>query len=240
MRGQDHRWIWLFLLLGMLLGLWLIFYPRINTEIYAWQANQTLEKLETQTEQAQAHLPVDQEQIYQALFDAMLAYNENLAQERQTGLTGPGVYERSPLKLEDYGLEAGSPVGSLRIPAIDLTLPLYLGANRENIALGAAVLGETSLPIGGMDTNCVIAGHRGYRGIPYFRYLDRLEPGDLIYLSNFWETLVYQVTNSVIIQPDDLDAILISYGKDQLTLLTCHPYGVGTQRLLVYAERMVL
>ena len=42
------------------------------------------------------------------------------------------------------------------IPELKVTLPLHLGANDENMANGAAVLGQTSVPVGGVNTNSVI------------------------------------------------------------------------------------
>ena len=64
--------------------------------------------------------------------------------------------------------------GIIYIPKLEVTLPIYLGANDENMANGAAVLGQTSVPIGGVNTNAVIAGHRGWNGYPYFLNLDEL------------------------------------------------------------------
>jgi sortase A len=61
--------------------------------------------------------------------------------------------------------------------------------------------------------------------------------GDEVIVTNFWGTLTYSVTGTQIIQPDDLDAILIENGKDKITPLTCHPYTVGTKRLLIFCER---
>ena len=49
--------------------------------------------------------------------------------------------------------------------------------------------------------------------------------------------MTYTVMETAVIQPDDIDAILIQNGRDMLTLLPCHPYTVGTQRLLIYCER---
>ena len=40
-------------------------------------------------------------------------------------------------------------------------------------------MGQTSLPLGKRDSNCVIAAHRGYQGIPYFRDIEELKIGDL-------------------------------------------------------------
>ena len=59
-------------------------------------------------------------------------------------------------------------------------LSLYLGATGKHMSEGAALLSQTSIPIGGQNTNAVIAGHRGWRGASYFRYIDKLQPGDKV------------------------------------------------------------
>lgn len=46
-------------------------------------------------------------------------------------------------------------------------MPVYLGASTENMARGGALLGQTSMPLGGANTNTVIAAHRGYYGAEY-------------------------------------------------------------------------
>ena len=74
----------------------------------------------------------------------------------------------------------------IEIPRMDVELPVYLGATRENMERGAVQLGQTSLPVGGVNTNCVIAAHRGYRGIPMFRDIEALRPGDEVIVHNFW------------------------------------------------------
>ena len=54
--------------------------------------------------------------------------------------------------------------GVIRIPRMDLEMPLYLGASYENMSNGASVLAQTSIPIGGENCNSVIAGHRSWNG----------------------------------------------------------------------------
>lgn len=78
-------------------------------------------------------------------------------------------------------------------------MPIFMGATKENMAAGTAVMGQTSLPIGGSDTNCVLAGHRGWNGAAYFLYINQLEPGDTVTVTNLWETLNYQVKETRII-----------------------------------------
>ena len=184
---------------------------------------------------------VDQEQkapgIHQNLREAMEAYNLQLSQD-QSGPDSVDSYEAPGLNLEDYGMEADDAVGYVEIPAMDVTLPLYLGASRAHMNNGATVLGQTSMPIGGISTNCVISAHRGWNGKAMFRDVELLQEGDLVYLTNLWETLTYQVTGISIIWPDEVEAVAIQPGQDMVTLLTCHPYIVGTHRYLVYCQRV--
>ena len=237
MRRQNGPWLWLLLLFGTLIGLWLLFYPAVNRTVFRWETARTIQDWEETLETARETGGQVETSLYPELHQAMTEYNRQLAENGQAGLTGPEAYEAAALHLPDYGLEEDTPVAVLSIPTIGLELPVYLGATQEHFSKGAAVLGETSLPIGGEDTNCVLAGHRGYRGIPYFRHLDRLERGDLVYLTTFWGKMAYAVTEAEVIQPNEIEAILIREGEDLLTLLTCHPYTVGTHRLVIYCER---
>ena len=118
-------------------------------------------------------------------------------------------------------------------------MQVYLGAGYTNMANGAALLSQTSIPMGGLNTNAVIAGHRGWRGASYFRYIDKLQPGDEVIITNLWEELHYAVTEIQIIQPNEVDKILIQPDRELVTLLTCHPYASGgRQRYLVICERI--
>ena len=174
---------------------------------------------------------------YPELWEDMVRYNQNIAAQGQSGLSCAYDYQKASFQLADYGLP-DEIFGVLSIPAIDLEMPIYLGATEQHIANGAAHLSQTSLPIGGMDTNCVIAGHRGYSGASYFRYLDKLHVGDTVSVTNLWETLTYRVCKIRIIDPSDVEEILIQPGRELLTLLTCHPYASGgRQRYVVYCER---
>ena len=177
------------------------------------------------------------EQLYPELLAALQDYNRQLYAEKQRNLTNLDACEAPAADLTAYGIE-DEIIGVLEIPAMELTMPVYLGASDAHLAAGAAVLGNTSAPIGGDNTNCVIAGHRGWRGADYFRYIDRLQVGDTVKLTNLWEILTYTVTDIQIIQPHEVDKIKIQQSRDLLTLLTCHPYASGgRQRYVVYCER---
>lgn len=170
---------------------------------------------------------------YPDLLAEMQHYNEALYESGQTGLVDAWSYEQPAFDLTQYGL-ATDVAGVLEIPVMEVELPVYLGATEENMAKGAAVLGQTSMPVGGVNTNCVIAGHRGYGGAAFFREIEKLQPGDFVYLTTYWGEKAYQVESTAIILPDDMEAVLIQDGRELLTLVTCHPYAVGTHRYVVY------
>lgn len=177
------------------------------------------------------------EQQYPELLAALQKYNRQLYTEKQCNLVDLEACEEPAADLPAYGID-DEIIGVLEIPAMELTMPVYLGASDDHLAAGAAVLGNTSAPIGGDNINCVIAGHRGWRGADYFRHIDRLEVGDTVKLTNLWETLTYTVSGIQIIQPHEIEKIKIQPNRDLLTLLTCHPYASGgKQRYVVYCER---
>ena len=179
------------------------------------------------------------EQQYPELLAALQEYNRQLYAEKQCNLVDLEACEEPAADLTAYGIE-DEIIGVLEIPAMELTMPVYLGASDVHLAAGAAVLGNTSAPIGDDNSNCVIAGHRGWRGADYFRYIDRLQVGDTATLTNLWETLTYIVADIQIIQPHEVEKIKIQQGCDLLTLLTCHPYASGgRQRYVVYCERVL-
>lgn len=151
-----------------------------------------------------------------------------------------GSSERSGLleqKKFSYKI-SNDAIGYLNIPKINQTLPLFLGATDSHLANGVAQIRGTGLPLDGMSSNSVIAGHRGYYGASIFRDIDQLEQGDLIYVNYFGEMAVYRVREHFIITPDDIELLEPIEGREILTLFTCHPYPRNSHRLLVQTERL--
>lgn len=180
---------------------------------------------------------VDTQPIYPELLAAMEAYNIEIYSNKQSGLADPWCYTAPVLDLHDYGI-ADEAVGVLSIPKMEYEEPLYLGATMDHLERGAAQLSISSMPIGGVNTNCVIAGHRGWNGALHFRHIELLEVGDEITMTNFWDTLHYEVVEIKTIEPYQPEELLIQEGRDLLTLVTCHPYGSGGRyRYVVYCER---
>lgn len=178
------------------------------------------------------------ERPYASLYDDMVLYNKTIYTQHQIELKDPWSCEQEVFDLSAYGLEDGI-VGILDIPSCAIQMPIYIGASNEHLLMGACVISNTSMPIGGENTNCVIAGHRSMYSATMFRHLDMIQPGDSVLVTNLWERLEYSVSEIRVINPSDVREILIQDGHDMLTLITCHPYGSGgRQRLVVYCERI--
>ena len=204
----------------------------MDSSIQAFEDQETTVSAQTET------LPTEETRAYAELWEEMRSYNEKIHDEQQALLSSRAALQKTDFQLRDYGRN-DEVFAVLNIPKINLDMPVYLGATDQNLANGAAYLSQTSLPIGGENTNCVIAGHRGWNGAYYFRYVPDLRKGDVVTLQNLWETLSYQVVETKIIAPSDVDAIRIQEGRELLTLLTCHPYASGgKQRFLVICERV--
>ena len=145
-------------------------------------------------------------------------------------------YEKAALDMSRYGLN--NLYGYLSAPSIDLYLPVYLGANDSMMSYGAAHLSGTSLPIDEKNTNVAIAGHTGYIGRIFFDNIKRLDPGDTVSFTNYWETIDYEVIDFKTVAPNETGDIYIKDGRQLMTLITCTPDGHGGfGRYLVICEK---
>ncbi len=79
--------------------------------------------------------------------------------------------------------------------------------------------------------------HTGLANQKLFTDIDKLKDGDVFYLHILKKDLAYKVNQIKVVHPDEIDDLKISEGKDYVTLLTCYPYGINTERLLVRGER---
>lgn len=222
-----------------LIGLGLVFYPQINgcvtslgqhIEVRSFQNLIGTKGSETASENTEEETEPD------LMLEAARAYNEGLITNGQN-MNSSEVFAEPQLTLSDYGYDSDV-FAVIRIPAIDLEMPVYLGASYENLTKGACVIGQTSLPIGGKSTNSVIAGHRGWQGAAMFKQVPSLQIGDVVTITNMWETLTYVVTEKQTISSSDCAAISIREGEDLLTLFTCDYTTSGIKlRALVICTR---
>ncbi len=225
----------IFVSLMFILGLVLFLYPLVNKYENKIEVNETKKNFEKTVEKLQEESK-EEDSPLNKLYSDMKAYNEKIYKDKQSDLKDPWSYEQSSFDLTKYGVD-NNIIGYIIVPHMEIELPIYLGANSDNMAKGAVHMSQTSLPIGGENTNCVIAAHRGYKGIPMFCDIEIMEIGDEVIIKNLWETLKYRVSNIKIINPSDSQEVLIQSGKDMVTLITCHPYTKNYKRYVVYCER---
>lgn len=129
-------------------------------------------------------------------------------------------------------------MGYVRIPSIEVSLPIYHGTDDQQLSKGAGHLINSSLPIGGSSTNTVISAHTAYTKSTMFDRLTEMKVGDMFYLHVLDEVLAYEVELSEVVKPHETDLFRIVEGKDLATLVTCYPYGVNSHRLIVRGIRV--
>ena len=216
-------------IIGFLIGLGIFLYPHISSWMINNEVRDAIEEFKTNSSLAYSKQK-------DALYQAMMAYNETLYLSGQSEISDAWTFKQEEFKFNDYDYKNNA-VATITIPKMELEMPIYLGATKENMSRGIVNLGNTSLPIGGKNTNCVLAGHRGYRGAAFFRNIEDLQIGDEIIIDNYWEQLKYNVYEIKVIYPTESEQVLIQEGKDMLTLITCHPYRNNYQRYVVYCRR---
>lgn len=217
-------------ILFILIGIGIFCYPYITNHLYEEEVKDKKEEFIEKVVEKQ-----DENNLLDELYKELKYRNDELFANKQKDLVDPFSYEQPTIDLSQYGIQDNT-IGYIRIPKMNIELPIILGANAVNMKKGAVHLTETSYPIGGVNTNSVIAAHRGYGKAVLFRYIDKLEYGDEIYIQNFKEELVYKVYEIKLISPDDTRELMIEQGEDIITLITCHPYRVNTQRYIVKAK----
>jgi len=229
-RKRRKRYIVVIIFILSISGVLVMLYPYLNQISYQIKAQNTNNLF---TKRMGQHTTAELDDLY----TQMLQYNRTLFETGQGKLVDAFSFEQPDFSLRDFGFQEEM-IGFITIPRMNIELPIYLGASQDNLKRGAAHLTQTSLPIGGINSNAVIAAHRGMAKAEMFRHIDKLKLGDQISITNYRETLLYEVTEIEIIQPEEIDKILIQPGRDMVTLVTCNPYGFNYERYLVYAQRI--
>ena len=143
-----------------------------------------------------------------------------------------------PVYMNTLNIAGDEMMGSVEIPKIDIKIPIYHTTEEDVLNKGAGHLEGSSLPVGGANTHAVISAHRGLPSASLFTDLDQLKEGDHFLIHVLNETLCYEVDKISVVKPEDTSALAVEDGQDLVTLLTCTPYGVNTERLLVRGHRV--
>lgn len=220
-----------FLLFGIAIALTM--YPFISN----WLFENKTDSVADAVEQAAQELDNSEQQ---AALQAAREYNQVLANGHVT-LTDPFEEDVTDEDLAEYesllNLMDDGVMGTVEIPVIDVSLPIYHGTSESVLEKGVGHLHGTSLPVGGESTHTVLTGHTGLSKAKLFTDLTELEEGDIFFLRVMGENLAYEVDQIKVVLPSELDDLKIVPGEDYCTLVTCTPYGVNSHRLLVRGVR---
>ena len=215
------------LLVSFFIGLSVLLYPSISSY---WNSKTQSEAIVDYESMLSQYKPED----YTAIFAEAEDYNKKLSE-----LDEPLVeHNRLPEYNSILNIGGTGMLGYITIPKISQELPVYHGTSDGVLSVAVGHLQGTSLPIGGENTHCVVSAHRGLPTAVLFTHLDRMEVGDTFYFTILDRTITYEVDQIRIVEPDDTSLIQIKDGKDYCTLLTCTPYGINTQRLLVRGHQI--
>jgi len=214
-------------------GLLFFVYPRITDKLYKNNVSELVTNYDSVIEELN-----NSKNNYKLaeLYDILKEENNKIYLDGEKRFLTDNPTALTDIKLSDYGLEDNI-FGFIEIPSINITLPIYFGSSEANMRLGATHLTGTSYPIGGVNTNSVIAAHRGYYRTEMFRHIDKIQIGDKLVITNPYEKLTYIAYKTVIIKPSELDKLTIKEGEDMITLISCHPFPNNTERYVVYFKR---
>lgn len=218
-----------------LAGLSLLLYPFVANQWNNYRQKQLISNYEQVVSEKEAAEGIDYdaerkkaEEYNEALLPCVLPDSFALAESS-------GV---DPVYMNTLNIAGDEMMGSVEIPKIDIKIPIYHTTEEEVLNKGAGHLEGSSLPVGGANTHAVISAHRGLPSASLFTDLDQLKEGDHFLIHVLNETLCYEVDKISVVKPEDTSALAVEDGQDLVTLLTCTPYGVNTERLLVRGHRV--
>lgn len=132
-------------------------------------------------------------------------------------------FQEGDFKDVSFSKDQLKKVLELEIPSIDLKQKVMNETTEENLKIALTQIKEGQVPGKG---NFTIAGHRGYRGDRHFRKLPDVQIGEKVYLHAKGQTFVYEVTNSIVIKPTEVEVLKDTPGKNEITLITCTLSGL--------------
>lgn len=215
------------LILIFVVGLSVILYPTISDYINYKHQSEAVAAYDEKVSQMS-------EQDYSEIFQEAENYNKELAKDPEA------IY--SPDEVEGYDdildISGTGIMGYVTIEKLDIKLPVYHGTSAEVMERACGHLKGTSFPIGGESTHSVLSAHRGVPSAKLFTDLDKMEVGDTFTVTVLNKVLTYQVDRISIVKPAEVEGLQIEEGKDYCTLMTCTPYGINSERLLVRGHRI--
>ena len=225
---KKKNWSNIILIVVFFVGLSVLLYPTVSDYWNSLHQSQAIATYADSVENMD-------EQDYEKLWDAAVSYNQKLFQSGH----GLGLKDEEKEEYNELLDVSGTGIMSyIEIPKIKCSLPVYHGTDEGVLQIAVGHIEGSSLPVGGLNTHCVLSGHRGLPSAKLFSNLDKLEEGDIFMIRTLDQTLTYEVDQIRIVLPDEVEDLKIEEGKDLCTLVTCTPYGINTHRLLVRGHRV--
>lgn len=212
---------------AFILGLALLLYPTISEHINALHQSRAIQNYnEISASMSNAQ--------HEAILEAAREYNKKIAS------TEGALYHPEQVPGYDTTLDiTGTGImGYLTIEKIKVELPIYHSVEDDVLQIAAGHLLGTSLPIGGIGSHAALSGHRGLPSARLFTDLDKMELGDLFYVTVLSDVMTYQVDQIKIVKPYEVEDLMIDPAEDYCTLFTCTPYGINSHRLLIRGKRV--
>lgn len=218
-----------------LAGLSLLLYPFVANQWNNHRQKQLISSYEQSVSDKDAAHEID----YDAELQKAKAYNEALLPSiLPDSFAVAEASEEDKTYMDALNIAGDEVMGIVEIPKINIKLPIYHTTDEEVLKQAAGHLEGSSLPVGGESTHAVISAHRGLPSASLFTDLDQLKKGDHFLIHVLNETLCYEVDKISVVKPEETSSLAVEEGQDLVTLLTCTPYGVNTERLLVRGHRV--
>ncbi|MEY2196941.1 sortase A [Bacillus sp. OV166] len=157
----------------------------------------------------------------------------NEVQNKQEKMAPKVVKEKIGSKsLYPVRYKIGDRIGELVIPKLSKSLPIFHGANEDELIKGVGHFAGSVLP--GEKDNSVLSGHRD----TVFRKLGEVGKGDLLIVRTSAGKFTYKVRRTRIVDADDR-TVIVPKPRATLTVTTCYPFsyiGDAPQRYILIAD----
>lgn len=228
-RYSIKRWIMLIIAMFMIGGGLIVFlYPTLSNGLFEYEQRRAIASYKKQAAAA------EEDKLTELMARAQ-EYNDALL-----GLSAPMVLAARELTAYNTILDLGGSgmIGYIDIEKLGIHLPIRHGTDEKTLQTAVGHLQGSSFPIGGQSSHAVLVAHNGLPSAELFTDIDQLNIGDTFRITVLAQEYYYKIDQILTVVPEEAEkALSILSGEDEVTLMTCTPYGVNTHRLLVRGTR---
>lgn len=228
-------------MLFIITGLIIITYPKISETyhnyqqkllIQEWQENLSIINKDSQSSIDTTNSSLINEPANSDPALDSLEQERNRLEEQEKKLKEQEQKEAAKKQREAY--IKNTMEGMLKIPKINLNLPVLHDATKQNLKISIASIKHTGKP--GQIGNYCIAGHRSHTYGRNFNRLNEVEIGDIIEFNDAKNNYQYIVSNKFLVKPEEIQILIGNQIDKKITLITCHPMKNPTHRLIIQGQ----